>query len=237
MAKPTNLTAATRSRRELATEHLAEVRRRAADLDAKGEALVAELARGQSALGAVVMDVLEDPGKRPELVELRRRIEAIPAEIERAQLARTQLDQELHEAEAALRYVHLADAAEIAVTSADARAKLAIEIDATLQRLAQQWSGYAEAGARLREAFDVLGIPPDYLTLFDPENLQAALKRTSQPLALAVGCNPGARFVVGDMKYVPDLANWDSRPTLAEADAGEAAIVRMKLTMIAPQAA
>ncbi len=234
MVKPTIITA-TRSRRELATEHLAEVRARAAELDAKGEALVTELARGQSALGSVVMDVLEDPDKRPELVELRRRIGSIPDEIERVQLDRTQLDQELHEAEAALQHVHLADAAELAVMSAAARAKLAIEIDATLQRLAEQWSGYVGAGERLLEAFGILRILPGDLTRYDDINLQCALKRTSEPLARAVGIPPGQRFVPGEMRYVDDTSAWPGGETLTQAD--DSPIAHMKLSAIAAQAA
>lgn len=185
MPKLTTVTSeAPKSRRALAMEHLERLRARAAETDAKGDALAAELHALPDKLGEIALDAIVDETRKSTLVAMRQRAAALPGEITAAAAARAELDREIAEAEAAVA-VALREEADASVDRLLAsRERHAAEIDALLDRLADAWASYRDAATELNPLVGVLGAQP--VGQYDSMALAAAARHADGALFKAL---------------------------------------------------
>ena len=184
------------------------LRDRAAELDARGDALVAELGDLMARMQGLAFDAIEDEGNRPAFLEARRRQAALPAELVATADERNALDAEIALAEAALREAELEAAVErvrAKPTSAPRSPLRSTRRCATLARSIASTARRPPVDERLvdlRVEFDV--------NLWDRTALAAAMRAAGHDLALAVGqTDPQAN--------ARPLAHSDGRRMLREA--------------------
>jgi hypothetical protein len=176
-----------KSRRELAAEHLARLRERAGELDAKGAALMAERDALPERIAVAALDAIEDRERAPALIALRARAAELPGLIGAVAAERDALDGEIREAEAALERGAAEEAAATVAALLPERERLAAEIDRLLAKLATAWTGYHDAGKDLRTALGSLGFAdPGQAAAYDRIALCQAVQRADPALAHAV---------------------------------------------------
>lgn len=179
------------SRAEMAADHLAKVRAKITELDARGEALVREHADLTARRGDLALDAIEDETKTPALAALRARLAEIPEEIRALQAAREEAEGQLEEAQAAAKAADIQKAREDAYALLDQRERLAREIDAALTTLGRAWDAFTKAGHDLWIECHQLGIETSFWGGLRPEDdarhLKDAIIRSSEALGETVG--------------------------------------------------
>ena len=211
------------TRLELARQHLNDLKRRVAEMDAKGAELLAELECVNDRIPEAALDAIADQGKAEALTALRARKDAIPGEIDALKAARSRHDADLAEGEAALRQAQIEEAAIAAVDLTAEREHQAAEIDAALAKLGTAWSAYTAGGKKLRGALETLGIDPAGIAKHDRVRLTGAVRAVDHNLALAVGQSPPTRACVGSMRIVEDFGLWRNSRSMVDGDDSEEA--------------
>lgn len=235
MPKLTPVPAAEKSRLSLATENLAALRGRAAEIDRRGQGLVAELGDLEREVPNLALDALADEALRPRYSVARNRQLAIPAEIEVVKAERDALDGEIGIAEAALQRAQIEEAAERIAAKIDERPRLALAIDATLATLAAQYRAYHGIGQELTGALKTLGVRID-VGQYDDVRLRSAVRTVGHDLALAVGQNRPTRWdSIYKDRLVDDFGQWANAGTMAEGDDNDD--VREAVARLKPQSA